>query len=427
MRYLYTLLFYLILPFVFLRLWWRSRSKSNYKESWAERLGLCPHRLEKCIWVHAISVGEILAAVPLIKELKKHYSHLPVLVTNMTSTGAARVKAAFGETVLQAYIPYDLPDAIARFLHRIHPAVVIIMETELWPNLFAACQRRHFPILIMNARLSEKSAQGYARIKSLTEKMLVSVHTVAAQSNADADRFIALGLPTNTVTVTGNLKFDLELPPDLWVKSEILRQALERGHTIWIAASTHVGEEEIILKAHQKILAKIPTALLILVPRHPERFDTIATLATQHGFQVVRRSDHVRCTPSTTLYLGDTMGELLLMYAVADVAFVGGSLVAVGGHNMLEPAALQKPVITGQQLFNFTEISHLLLEAKGMVTVKDAEELAEHVIQFFLNANYRKLTGENAYKVVIANRGALQKQFALIKTALDDVAYTITN
>jgi 3-deoxy-D-manno-octulosonic-acid transferase len=399
------------LPFIFLRLLWRSRRLPDYHKGWAERLGFCPWALEKSIWIHAVSVGETLAAIPLIKMLLKEFPQLPVVVSNMTPTGAARVKAALGDSVKQVYIPYDLPAAVDRFLQRIHPRVVIIMETELWPNLLASCRQQSIPVVIANARLSEKSAKGYACIPWLSREMMCSVHSLAAQANADAERFVALGLPRERMMVTGNLKFDLDLPEGLSEKSVWLRDQLGRERSVWIAASTHPGEEEIILTAHQALLNKDPQMLLVLVPG-------VAELIAQRGLQFVQRSEGGACSPQTSVYLGDTMGELLLMYAAADIAFVAGSFSQTGGHNLLEPAALRKPVITGPVLFNFLEISQLLLAAKGMVVVQNAETLAAAVEQFFKDSHYRDSTGENAYQVVMANRGALQKQFELIKAAV---------
>jgi 3-deoxy-D-manno-octulosonic-acid transferase len=412
-RIIYSILFYLALPYVFLRLLWRSRNAPLYRQRILERFGFCPHIFNRCIWIHAVSVGETIAAIPFIKTLKARYPDIPILVTNMTPTGAARVKAALGDKVLQAYVPYDLPDAVARFLKRVNPSVAIIMETELWPNLFAECKTREIPIMIANARLSEKSARGYRSIAGLTREMLQSVDVIAAQATADAERFIALGIPKERVHITGNLKFDLEIPQDLPEKSKALRMQLGNDRLIWIAASTHQGEEEIILAAHRMIYEKNNNALLILVPRHPERFDAMTTLAMQQGFHVVRRSQNQSCTPDVNVYVGDTMGELLLMYSVCDVAFVGGSLVPVGGHNMLEPAALGKPILTGPQLFNFAEISQMLFAAKGMIQIENANQLAERVTEFFGNENYRNEFGNHARGVVEANRGSLAKQIQL--------------
>lgn len=414
MRYLYSFLFYLALPFVFLRLLWRSRKTPEYRRRWGERLGFSPS-FQQCLWLHSVSVGETLAAVPLIKALKEAYPHLPLVVTNMTPTGAARVKAAFGDKVTQVYIPYDLPMAVSRFLKRLQPKIAVIMETELWPNLFHECKKQGVPIVIANARLSAKSAAGYAHIQPLTRDMLHVVSAIASQGKADAERFIELGMAADKVTVTGNIKFDIELPANLTDTSHDLRQQLGQSRLIWIAASTHPTEEEIMLVAHKKILETFPNALLILVPRHPDRFNAVAELIKQNGFQLARRSLQEVCSLQTAVYLGDTMGEMLLMLAAADVAFVAGSFAPIGGHNVLEPAVLGKPVVTGTQLFNFAEISDMLLSNKGMVTVKDSEELAQMISQLFQDNALRIEMGENARRVVLENRGALKKQLELIQ------------
>ena len=409
------------MPFVFLRLLWRSRRVPEYRKRWAERLGHCPYRLEKSIWVHAVSVGETLAAVPLIKALLQEFPQCPLVVTNMTPTGALRVKAALQETVKQVYVPYDVPKAVGLFLKRINPQIAIVMETELWPNLFASCHERHIPVVVLNARLSQQSARGYGYVPHLTRTIFTAIHHLAAQTAMDAERFIKLGLSPEKVTVTGNLKFDLELPADLSMRSEMLRNELGKERPIWIAASTHQGEEEIALAAHRLILKKYPSALLILVPRHPDRFAGVASLVKQQGFHVVRRSSSETCSLQTQVYLGDTMGELLLLYAAADVAFVAGSFAQVGGHNMLEPAALRKPIVTGPVLFNFVEISRMLVKAKGMIIVQNPEALAQEIERFFANQKYRDFTGGQAYQVVHANRGALQKQEEIVKAVLKSV------
>jgi 3-deoxy-D-manno-octulosonic-acid transferase len=387
------------------------------RRRWSERLGFCPHRLKQCIWIHAVSVGETIAAVPLIKALKANYPDVPLLVTNMTATGSARVKAAFGDQVLQAYIPYDVPGAVKRFLRRINPKVGVIMETELWPNLFAACKQHNIPLVVTNARLSDKSAKGYKRIKTFTRHMLTAVQALASQGYADAERFIELGMPKEKIKVTGNLKFDLQLPNDLAEKSETLRNQLGKDRLIWVAASTHPTEEEIILAAHKKTCEKHPNALLILVPRHPDRFDAVAQLIEQQNFKLVRRSGgERRRIADIEVYLGDTMGELLLMYSVCDVAFVAGSFAQIGGHNMLEASALGKPVVMGPQLYNFAEISEMLLSAQGMIKVQNGDELADTVNKLFSDENYRNKIGANGLRVMEENRGALKKQLEVIQS-----------
>lgn len=413
MRYLYSFLFYLALPYIFIRLYWRSRKQPDYRQRLGERLGYYPFKLKKCIWVHAVSVGETIAAIPLIKALQAQYPALPMLVTTMTPTGALRVKAAFGDSVTHAYIPYDLPSAVVRFLDTMNPVVAVIMETELWPNVVAACRKRQVPVCLVNARLSEKSARGYQRIAILTREMLQGLAVIAAHGQADAERFIALGALPERVLITGNIKFDLELPPELAALSATLRDALGKNRFIWIAASTHAGEEELILAAHKVLREKHPQALLVLVPRHPDRFDTIFELCAQ-TFVTKRRSLQQACTPDTAVYLGDTMGELLLLYGAVDVAFIGGSLIPRGGHNMLEACALEKPVLTGPHLFNFAEISELFINAHALTKVSDASTLANELIQLRENDDARTQMGQRGLQVVAANRGALAKQVSVI-------------
>lgn len=414
MRALYSFLFYLILPFIFLRLLWRSRRAPLYRQRLGERLGFCPERLTQSIWIHTVSLGETIAAIPLIKILKERYPQSTMLITNMTPTGSERVKAAFGDSVWNFYIPYDLPDCVARFLKHINPQVCIIMETELWPNLFAACKAHDIPLVVTNARLSEKSAHCYQRVKPIVTEMFTAITILAAQSQADADRFIELGMPREKIRVTGSLKFDLDIPEQLSEQGKQLRAQLGVDRPVWIAASTHPGEDELILTAHHRIRQKLPNALLLLVPRHLERFDSVAALVQQQGFSLVRRSQQVPCDEETAVYLGDTMGELMLLYAACDVACIAGSFAPIGGHNIIEPAALHKPIVTGPQLFNFAEISELMLQAEGMLKVQTTEELAVAVLQLLEDPSYRQRMSENAFTVVEKNRGALKKQVELI-------------
>lgn len=420
MRYVYSVLFYLALPFLFLRLLWRSRHLPAYRKRLSERLGYYPFTLKRSIWVHAVSVGEVLAAIPLIKALQLRYPSFSFLVTTMTPTGAERVKAAFGKEVFHVYLPYDLPDAMNRFLNEMNPIISIIMETELWPNLIAKCSKKGIPICLVNARLSEKSAKGYRRIGGLTKYMLNHLTMIAAHGEQDAARFISLGAPREKVSVTGNIKFDLELKPTLKAQSEDVRQQLGQDRFVWIAASTHEGEEEKVLVAHQKLLEKYSDALLILVPRHPDRFDTVMKLCEQNGLNTVRRSTQVSSVEmqQASVYLGDTMGELLMLYGVADVAFVGGSLVSTGGHNMLEPGALGKPILTGPYLFNFAEISELFLSKKALIKLPDSQVLTEQLIYLVEHPDECQQMGKRALEVVNANRGALQKQLTLLHEVL---------
>lgn len=420
MRYLYSLLMYIFLPLIFLRLYWKSLKLPAYRERLGERRGYYPFRLDSCLWVHAVSMGEVIAAVPLIKELKQLYPDTPLLVTTMTPTGAQQVKQRFGNDVIHAYIPYDYPGAVSRFFKNMNPRIAIIIETELWPNLVAACKKRSIPICLLNARLSEKSARGYRRISWLVKPMLAKINAIAVHAKADADRFIALGAKKENVSISGSIKYDMNVPAGLVEKSALLREELGRDRFVWIAASTHEGEDEVILSAHEKLLTKNPRALLILVPRHPERFDKVETMCSK-SFETLRRSDKDSLAAfgkKVKIYLGDTMGELLLLYGAADVAFVGGSLIKRGGHNLLEPAALSKPVLSGPHVFNFAEISEQLKAGGALVTVTDAVSLASSLAYLSQHPEKCAQYGAAAKKVVDANRGALMKQLAVVHSLL---------
>ncbi len=416
MRLIYNGLLYLILPLALLRLYWRGRRDAGHRQRWRERLGFVPTLLPGGLWVHAVSVGETRAALPLIRALLDRYPDLPLLVTTTTLTGSRQVREALGERVQHVYAPYDLPGATRRFLQRARPRLAVIMETELWPNLLRQCATASIPVLLANARLSERSARGYGRIRGLTAALLRDVTLIAAQADADAARFRALGAPR--VEVTGNLKYDLALPVDLPERGQRLRRdLLGDQRPVWIAASTHAGEDEPILEAFARLCARWP-ALLLLVPRHPERFDSVAALCRQQGFSVIRRSERKVCAPDTTVFLGDSMGELLLFYAAADLAFVGGSLVATGGHNVLEPALLGLPVLFGPHMFNFTEAGERLLEAEAAWRVADAGELAAAVDRLLTDSELRQTAGRRGQAVVERHRGALAALLGLIEKLL---------
>ncbi|WP_434699342.1 lipid IV(A) 3-deoxy-D-manno-octulosonic acid transferase [Pseudomonas sp. D1-1] len=412
-RTLYSALFYLGLPLVAIRLWLRARKAPAYARRIGERFawGL-PALVPGGIWVHAVSVGESIAAAPMIRALLQRYPQLPITVTCMTPTGSERIKALFAEEprVQHCYLPYDLPCAAKRFLDQVRPKLAVIMETELWPNHIHQCARRGIPVALANARLSERSARGYARFPRLTRPMLGEMSLFAVQTEAEAERFRQLGARAGTVEVTGSIKFDLTIDPQLLESASALRrqwQAVDRP--VWIAASTHEGEDEVVLAAHQRLLASYPDALLILVPRHPERFDSVAQLCEREGFATVRRSSAQPVTAQASVLLGDTMGELLFLYALADSAFVGGSLVPNGGHNLLEPAALAKPVLSGPHLFNFLEIAAQLRAAGALQEVEDAESLALAVQRLFELPRDAQRMAEAGLKVMRSNQGALQR------------------
>ncbi len=419
-RWLYTALFYCSLPLIAARLWWRGRRAPAYRQRVAERFGFFPARVApQGIWVHAVSLGEVIAAAPLVRALMQRHPELPLTVTTMTPTGSERVRALFGDAVFHVYAPYDVPGCIARFLRRVRPRLLVIVETELWPNTIHACAMRGIPVLLANARLSEKSARGYRRFAAVTAPMLRELGKVVAQNAQDGARFVALGLPAERLVVSGSIKFDIAIDADLYARAQQQRECWRSAERfVWIAASTHAGEDEIILQAHRQLRAHCPQALLILVPRHPERFDEVAALIARNDFAFARRSAAEPVANDTAVLLGDTMGELLLLYGCADCAFVGGSLIARGGHNTLEPAAWGLPVITGASDFNFREISALLQREQALAVVRDANSLAAELQLLAADVELRLQRGNAAKTVVANNRGALDKLIGEIERLL---------
>lgn len=368
--------------------------------------------------LHSVSVGETLAAIPLVRALRHRYPNLPITVTTMTPTGSERVRSAFGDTVYHVYLPYDLPCSLRRFFDQIRPKVVIIMETELWPNLVAELHKRNIPLVIANARLSARSAAGYKKIGRLTKYMLRRITLVAAQNQEDGERFIDLGLKRSSLTVTGSLKFDISVTPELAARAVTLRRQWAPHRPVWIATSTHEGEESIVLAAHRQLLTNFPDLLLILAPRHPERFSTTQALTQSLGFNYTLRSSGELPSASTQVIVGDTMGELMLLYGIADLAFVGGSLVERGGHNPLEAAAHAIPVLMGPHTFNFKDICNKLEQADGLITVTDTASLAKEVGNLLADEDYRRYYGRHAVEVLHQNQGALQKLLSLLEPYL---------
>ena len=339
----------------------------------------------------------------------------------MTPTGSERVQAMFGERVFHVYAPYDLPDAVSRFLKRVQPSVAVIMETEIWPNMVCQTASKGIPVLLANGRLSERSARGYGRLAALTRAVFSQFSQVVAQTADDGARFVALGVASENLTVSGSIKFDLAIPSLLRDQARELREQWFGTRPVWIAASTHAGEDEILLAAHKALLAKQANALLLLVPRHPERFSKVAELVTAEGFSLQRRSEYRQGSSAidAQVILGDTMGELLLLLGCADIAFVGGSLIEHGGHNTLEPAAWGLPVLSGPSDFNFSEISALLQGAGGLLTIVDAEDLAETLQGLMTDSQRAGQQGAAAKQVVDNNRGALQRLLTVIEQALE--------
>ena len=419
LQWVYSLLFTLLLPWVFIRLWLRSLKFPGYRRRWPERLGQVPlPPLENVIWVHAVSVGEALSTIPLIHRLRAQYEKSPILITTTTPTGSERVQAAFkdlmGKQIYHCYLPYDLPWTLNSFFQRIKPKLLIIMETELWPNLLSGCDHRKIPVLIANARLSPHSSEQYHRIRGFMRWRVQSIRAIAAQSQLDVERFQSLGVAKEKIKDIGNIKFDLQLPPYLEEAGNELREELGKERLVWIAASTHEGEEAMILDAFRTLKKTFPSLLLLLVPRHPDRFNKVASLCEEQHFTVSRRSQKQVVTKETEIFLGDTMGELLLFYAASDIAFVGGSFVEVGGHNLLEPAALGLPILTGPKLFNFLAISEMLQKAKGVTIVQDSSQLIQPLEKLLNDSSLRQSQGQQAKQVVERNRGALDRLMNVI-------------
>ena len=415
-RFLYSLVFYLLLPFIFIRLYLRGAKAPAYRSRWLERLGFYRlASLEGSVWIHAVSVGEVLAAVPLVKQILENHPKKSIVVTTMTPTGSDRVKALLGDRVTHVYVPYDIPGAVSRFYRWAKPQLVIIVETELWPNIIHQAFKRTTPIIVVNARLSDKSMKGYQRAGMLVRDMLKKITLVAVQAEADNNRFINLGMSTNQLKLTGSVKFDISVDENL-KKEALVLQKQWQGRPCVLAASTHAGEDEQILQAYEMLKKEFNQALLILVPRHPERFDDVAGLLEQRGLKYCRKSTGGTVEPDTQVLLGDTMGELLKMMSASDGVFVGGSLVNTGGHNVLEPIALERPVVTGPFVFNFQSICDSLFKVKGLSEVRNAKELAEVWSAWLRDKPEEQI--ENASRFLSQNRGASNKQYELISRFL---------
>lgn len=416
---LYQVLVYLIQPLIWIRLLLRSRKSPAYRKRWAERYGFCKGKVAPGgIMLHSVSVGETLAAIPLVRALRHRYPSLPITVTTMTPTGSERVQSAFGKDVHHVYLPYDLAGSVNRFLNEVNPKLVIIMETELWPNLIRALHSRQIPLVIANARLSERSGNGYKKLGDFIRSIMQKITLIAAQNEEDGTRFLSLGLKRSQLAVTGSLKFDISVTPELAAKAIALRSQWASRRQVWIATSTHEGEETLLLAAHKELLTTFPNLLLILVPRHPERFATACELTQKAGLTFTRRSNGEVPAASTQVVIGDTMGELMLLYGIADLAFVGGSLVERGGHNPLEAAAHAIPVLMGPHTFNFKDICAKLTQADGLITVTDTASLVKEISTLLTDEDYRLYYGRHAVEVLRQNQGALQRLLHLLEPYL---------
>lgn len=419
MLVLYTLTFYLLAPFIMLRLLWRSIKAPGYRQRWNERFGFYRKTYpQNVIWFHAVSVGEAEALFPLLRLLLARHPDLNLLITTTTPTGSARVQATFGGKAEHVYLPYDMPFVIRRFLNTFKPSLAVIMETEIWPNLYAGCGRRKIPLFLINARLSEKSARGYRRIPSLVRPALAHVCLIAAQSGDDAKRFVNIGAKPETVRVIGNMKFDIEIAEETIEQGKALKSSVFGERFVWLIASTHKNEEALFLEIYPEIKAKIPELLLVIVPRHPERFSEVKKLCEERQLAVIMRTSGKPCTAETAVYIADTMGELKMLYAAADAAFIGGSMVPVGGHNLLEAAAAGVPVMFGPYMANFKEIAAGVLARQAALQCRTQEEIVSTTHSLYADPAQRAELANRAKTFLKENRGAIAAIAERIEAAM---------
>lgn len=423
-RLLYICLSYLLQPFILLLMWYKGRKQPAYRKRLWERYGVYDETEKpkaKGVIIHAASVGEVIAATPLIKEIGKKYPNLPLIVTTVTPTGSERVNAAFSNSVSHFYLPYDLPDAVERFLNFVDPKLMIVIETELWPNLIRKVNLRNIPFIIANARLSPRSARRYGWVRQSIKDMLNQISLIMAQDEVSKERYLALGYKAEKMVNTGNLKFDLEITSELRQSVLETKTALNLNERpIWIAGSTHEGEEKLILDTHKLLLQDYPNLVLILVPRHPERFSIVELLIEKSELNYVKRSLNQPLDSNTQVLLGDTMGEMMLLYGMSNIAFVGGSLVKHGGHNPLEPIAFNIPVISGFFTYNFPEIFEKLRKVKGVVEVESTAEALFDSIELLLEQpELGQEIAQAGFEVLRENQGALKRHIDLLAPYLE--------
>lgn len=415
MHRVYNLLVRLAVPVAFSILLARAMRDRAYRTGLAERFGLGPRLPAQArIWLHAVSLGEVTASAAIVRALRARHPQAAMLITTATPTGRARAISLFGGSVDVRYLPYDLPGAVERFLERVNPRLGIIMETELWPNLYRECARRGMPLLLANARLSTRSVSRYLRFGDVFRPLFAPNLTIAAQTSADAQRFAAIGADPLRTRVAGNVKFDIDVGKTVIERGLALRTEILGARSVWIAGSTHQGEDEPVLDAHAAVCANEPGALLILVPRHPQRFEAVAALIARRGLSFVRRSGGKPVPAEAQVLLLDSVGELLDFYAAADVAFVGGSLVPIGGHNLLEPAACGLPVLLGPSDFNGREIAALLLRLGAAIRIADGAGLGLAVSRLLADGDERRRIGAIGRGAVEANRGSTEQVLELI-------------
>ncbi len=408
MLLIYNILLIFVLPLAMYKLYWPKLGKPAVGRRWREHFGISRRLTKPDIWFHTVSVGEVLAAAPLIKRLKQQQPELQILLTTTTATGAEQVQQKLAGLVEHRYAPFDLWPCIAWFLRWHQPQRLWIMETELWPNWLTLCQRHNIPVSLINARMSQRSCRRYQRFSRFSQRLYAKLDLVLAQHQDDAQRFHQLGVDAANLVVTGSIKYDLADPSAIQQQAATLRPQLFTERPVWIAASTHKGEDELVVEIMQAVRKQLPDSLLILVPRHPERFDQVAELLKDQQVAFSRRSQHQVPDAQQAVYLADTMGEMMLMYGCADVAFIGGSLVKVGGHNYLEAAAIGLPCVAGEYDFNFSDISQQL-QARGALKLSaDIEQLANWLKVWLSDPQQRAQAGQAGLAIVKQNQGAIE-------------------
>jgi len=419
LRLIYTVLFFILLPGVLFRLYWRGLKIPEYKMRWRERLGVyeSSKRVENTVWVHAVSVGEAEAAFPLIKQIQNEFPKQNILVTTTTPTGSKRVSDVLGGSVEHVYLPYDVPFIVERFLSQFSPKLALIMEKEMWPNIFTACGNRNIPLFIINARLSVRSAASYKKIPSLVSNALTPVSHILTQTPEDAINFIDIGANKEKLTVSGNLKFDTSIPFSVIEEGISLKNEIFPQRFVWIAASTHKGEDELLIATYKELKKTIPNLLLLLVPRHPERSLSVKRMIeNDSNISVLMRSETTKaCEPEVDVYIADTIGELKMLYAAADISFMGGTLVPVGGHNILEPLAIGIPVIFGPYMENFKEIAEKVIQEQAAIQISSLDELSEKLNFLYTDKEYRELLIKKGRVFLDKNKGAQDITFNKIK------------
>lgn len=415
MRHFYSFLFYSAIPLIISRLLWRSLKNPAYRHRIFERFGFYQKKyFQDVIWFHAVSVGESEALFPLIRLIQTRHPQLQILITTTTPTGSARVRAVLGDSVQHVYLPYDLPDVVARFLNAFKPKIAVIVETEIWANLYHACAKKQIPLYLINARLSEKSVRGYQKIPALVLPSLTAITKIATQTEADKTRFIQIGAKSENVQNLGNIKFDVTIADEVLSQGQRLKNQLFKNRFVFLAASTHEGEEILLLDAYKNLKKQIPELLLAIAPRHPERFSYVENLANQANLKIITRTSKQISQFDTDVFLIDTLGELKLFYATADLAFVGGSIVPIGGHNVLEPAAVGVPVLFGLEMQNFAFIVEKMLAENAAIQCENVEKLESAILELYHQPKLRNLLVSNAKHFVAQNQGATERIYELL-------------